>query len=208
MSTGSIKDYLPTPIRQMGFSILSSFEKMKWELSGKPIPPPNKVKQEVVAHIAREKHIVTMVETGTYLGNMIFAQRKNFKKIYSVELSPVFFEKAVKRFKSQSHIKILFGDSSDVLPEIIKELKEPALFWLDGHFSGGETAESNCPVLNELAAITNSQTVHEILIDDARCFDGTNGYPSLEDIRQLLVTKVKSHKIEVDLDIIRISYSL
>ncbi len=204
----SLKWFLPDPIRQIGFDIVSNAEKKKWEKAGKPIPPPNKVKQEVVAKVAIEKRIQTLVETGTYLGNMVFAQRKKFKKIYSIELSPVFFEKAVKRFKSYSHIKILFGDSAEVLPDIIKELKEPALFWLDGHFSGGETAESNCPVLNELEAITNSPIVHEILIDDARCFDGTNGYPSLEEIGKLLKKKVDTHRIEVNLDIIRISYSL
>ncbi|MEQ9218810.1 MAG: hypothetical protein RLO17_12255 [Cyclobacteriaceae bacterium] len=206
--SGSLKEYLPTPVRQLGFNILSTVQKIEWKLNGKPIPPPNKVKQEVVAQVAREKDIKTLVETGTYLGNMIFAQRKNFNKIYSVELSPVFYDKAVKRFKSHNHVKILFGDSADMLPKIIQELEKPSLFWLDGHFSGGETAESNCPVLNELEAITNSAIVHEILIDDARCFDGTKGYPSLEEIGQLLSKKVKKHKIEVDLDIIRISYSL
>ena len=188
--------------------MLSSIEKIKWKLNGKPIPPPNKVKQDFVAKVAREKDIETLVETGTYLGNMIFAQRNNFKKIYSVELSPVFFEKAKKRFKSYKHINILFGDSSDILPKIIKELQKSTLFWLDGHYSGGETAESNCPVLNELDAITNSPIIHEILIDDARCFDGTDGYPSLTEIAQLLSKKVKKYEIEVDLDIIRISYSL
>ena len=208
MSSGSYKDHLPTPIRQLGFSMLSSIEKIKWKLNGKPIPPPNKVKQEVVARVAREKAIETLVETGTYLGNMIFAQRKNFKKIYSVELSPVFFEKAEKRFKSYKHIRILFGDSTDVLPEIIKDLQKSTLFWLDGHYSGGETAESNCPVLNELDAITRSSIVHEILIDDARCFDGTNGYPSIKEITQLLSKNVKKFEIEVELDIIRISYAL
>ncbi len=204
----SLKEYLPTPIRQLGFSILSSIQKKEWELRGKPLPPPNKVKQEVVASTASSKQIVTLIETGTYLGNMIFSQRKKFKQLYSIELSPIFFERAVKRFRSYKHIKVLFGDSADVLPEVMKELEAPALFWLDGHFSGGETAESNCPVLKELDAITDSQIAHEILIDDARCFDGTNGYPTLEEIRQLLVKKVKSHKIAVDLDIISISYSL
>ncbi len=204
----SIKEYLPTPVRQLGFNLLSNIQKKRWELRGKPVPPPNKVKQEVVAQISKEKKLQTLVETGTYLGNMIFAQRKNFRKIYSIELSLDFFEKAEKRFRRNKHIHILFGDSADVLPEVVKELDEPALFWLDGHFSGGETAESNCPVLKELEAITFSKFAHEILIDDARCFDGTNGYPTMEEIRQLMASRVRSHKIEVILDIIRISYSL
>ncbi|XOV90869.1 MAG: hypothetical protein ACFHWX_11730 [Bacteroidota bacterium] len=206
--SGSLKEYLPTPIRQLGFNILSALQKQRWKLRGKPIPPPNKVKQEVVSKVASEKGLKVLVETGTYLGNMIFAQRKNFSKIYSIELSPVFYERAETRFRSYDHIKILFGDSAQVLPELIKDLNEPTLFWLDGHFSGGETAESNCPVLNELKAITESKIAHEILIDDARCFDGTNGYPTLEEIRHLLTQKVKSNKIEVELDIIRLSYSL
>ena len=205
---GSIKKFLPESIRQIGFDIISSIERKKWEQAGRPIPPPNKVKQEMVTQVARENGLKILIETGTYLGNMIFAQRKNFQKLYSIELSPVFHKEAVKRFRKHDHIEIIFGDSAQYLPKVIDEVNEPALFWLDGHFSGGETAESHCPVMDELQAILASQVQHAILIDDARCFDGTNGYPTIKEIETLFGEKATHFNLQVEFDIIRIVYSL
>ena len=205
---GSIKKFLPESIRQIGFDIISSIERKKWEQAGRPIPPPNKVKQEMVTQVARENGLKILIETGTYLGNMIFAQRKNFQKLYSIELSPVFHKEAVKRFRKHDHIEIIFGDSAQYLPKVIDEVNEPALFWLDGHFSGGETAESHCPVMDELQAILASQVQHAILIDDARCFGGTNGYPTIKEIETLFGEKATHFNLQVEFDIIRIVYSL
>jgi hypothetical protein len=46
------------------------------------------------------------------------------------------------------------------------------MFWLDAHWSGGETYGENdeCPLLEELAIINVSPYEHIILIDDARLF--------------------------------------
>ena len=128
--------------------------------------------------------------------------------MFSIELSPVFHQEAEKRFRRHNHIEILFGDSAHVLPKIMGNVKEPALFWLDGHFSGGETAESHCPVLDELKAILVSPFQHIILIDDARCFDGTDGYPTIEEIKTILEKKTKGYDLKIETDIIRISYAL
>ena len=133
---------------------------------------------------------------------------QNFQKLYSIELSPVFHKEAVKRFRKHDHIEIIFGDSAQYLPKVIDEVNEPALFWLDGHFSGGETAESHCPVMDELQAILASQVQHAILIDDARCFDGTNGYPTIKEIETLFGEKATHFNLQVEFDIIRIVYSL
>jgi hypothetical protein len=55
----------------------------------------------------------------------------------------------------------------------VRQLQEPALFWLDGHYSGVDTGkdELDTPVSAELEAILGSPVKgHVILIDDARCF--------------------------------------
>ena len=48
----------------------------------------------------------------------------------------------------------------------------PAVFWLDAHWSGGETARgaTECPVLGEIAAIRAHSPEHAILVDDAALF--------------------------------------
>ena len=116
---------------------------------------------------------------------MVEAQRNHFEKIYSIELSEKLFNRAKKRFKDYSHITILHGDSGIVLNKLIPEIDKPALFWLDGHYSGGITAkgEKECPVPEELKTILKSSLPHIILIDDARLFNGTHDYPTIEQIK-------------------------
>jgi hypothetical protein len=68
---------------------------------------------------------------------MVEAMRKHFDRIYSIELSRDYHDAATKRFAAYRHIDLLLGESSEVLRGIVERLDRPALFWLDGHFSGG-----------------------------------------------------------------------
>jgi hypothetical protein len=82
---------------------------------------------------------------------------------------------------------------------------QPALFWLDRHWSGGVTAKGAVvsPVLNELATILERDVSADvILIDDARLF-GTEGYPTLDDARALILTKRAEWEVYLENDIIR-----
>ena len=155
-------------------------------------------------------HTDILVETGTYLGDMVEAQRDHFKKIYSIELSEKLFNKAQKRFKDHLHIKILHGDSSIVLNKLMNEIDKPALFWLDGHYSHGMTAkgEKECPVPEELTTILKSSLPHIILIDDARLFNGTHDYPTIEQIVKIIRSNNKQYLVEIKDDIIRLTPSL
>jgi 16S rRNA A1518/A1519 N6-dimethyltransferase RsmA/KsgA/DIM1 with predicted DNA glycosylase/AP lyase activity len=67
--------------------------------------------------------------------------KKKFKRIWSIELDKILFELARKKFQSESHIKIIQGDSGTVLPELLNKLTDPDIFWLDAHYSGGKTAK-------------------------------------------------------------------
>jgi hypothetical protein len=125
------------------------------------------------------------VESGTYLGAMVEAQKSKFRKIYSIELGEFLHRDAVKLFEKDTHIEILCGDSGDVLVELIKSVKEPAIFWLDGHYSAGITAmgKKECPIYEELQAIFSGDFYkHIILIDDARLFTGANDYPTQNEL--------------------------
>lgn len=104
-----------------------------------------------------------------------------------------------------SHIRIIHGDSGEKIGEVIKELDEPAIFWLDGHYSGGFTAKgsSNCPIWKELDAVFSKKLDHVILIDDAREFTGKNDYPTYEEVKSYVLTKNPKYKVSVEHDIIR-----
>ena len=127
--------------------------------------------------------IRTLVETGTYEGEMVEAVRKDFDAILSIELDATLHENARRRFAGDPHVTLVQGDSGVVLKELLARLDEPALFWLDGHYSGGITAkaEFETPIMKELENIYSHRWAksHVILIDDARCFDGRGDYPGI-----------------------------
>lgn len=185
------------------------YEKMKfanWTKKGCPDPPPPLAKQNIIAEYQQKYGCKVLIETGTLFGDMVEAQKKRFNKIISIELSVNLLSKAQKRFKDYSTILILQGDSGKVLPEILQDINEPALFWLDGHYSGGITAkgDKDCPIFEELEAIFNSKiNNHILLIDDARFFNGKGDYPSVDELDQYIRSKNENYQFEIKHDIIR-----
>lgn len=178
-----------------------------WQQSGKTGAPPHSVKQKLISAYAKKYGTEILIETGTYLGDMVEAQRKNFSRIYSVELSHELWKKAVIRFSSFPHISILQGDSGKVLKDIMPKLNKPALFWLDGHYSEGITAKGDkeTPVLEELETIFSSHFSHIVLIDDAWCFNGKGDYPSVDQLKNMILQKNPAYKFSVEDQIIRIT---
>jgi hypothetical protein len=159
-----------------------------WEAGGRLPPSASLFKQNLVRQLGQIHKLDTLVETGTYMGAMVKACQSSFSQIYSIELQKDYYERARRRFSRASHVTILRGDSAQRLPEILRKLNEPALFWLDAHYSGDLTAKADreTPILRELALILEHHIQgHVILIDDARCFDGTHDYPMRETIASL-----------------------
>ncbi len=164
-------------------------------------------KQKIIRSYQKKKGVDIMVETGTYKGDMVYKMLNFFKKIYTIELSEKLYKDACVRFKDFSHITLVRGDSGDKISEILESINEPSLFWLDGHYSGGETALGSLetPVIAELKSILNHTIKkHVILIDDARCFNGENDYPKIEELKDM-VTQSTYDMFEVKEDIIRIT---
>ncbi|MFT6128281.1 MAG: hypothetical protein ACJAVA_002782 [Flavobacteriaceae bacterium] len=66
---------------------------------------------------------------------------------------------------------MLKGDTREHLRNIIAE-NDNILFWLDAHWSGGDTygATDECPLVEELNIIFEYNKNHVVLIDDARLF--------------------------------------
>jgi hypothetical protein len=179
----------------------------KWLQDGKPVPPPHIYKQQTIKEYQKWFNLQILVETGTYMGDMVLATNKLFEQVYSVELEKTLAKKAQDKFKFFKHIQIMQGDSSDELPNILSKIQDPALFWLDGHYSEGITAKGrlSTPIIQELTHILNHFVKdHVILIDDARCFNGKDDYPTLEELKTFVNNKRPSAAIEIKDDIIRI----
>jgi hypothetical protein len=165
------------------------------------------VKQRTVEKYARRFALNTLIETGTYLGEMVEATKDTFIRIFSIELDGTHYQRAKEWFSGDDHISIIQGDSGKVLPDVIAGITQPCLFWLDGHYSEGNTArgELNTPIIKELNHIFNHPVLgHVILIDDARCFIGQNEYPAIDELREMAFRRFPNCVFKVEDDIIRI----
>lgn len=166
---------------------------------------PQEKKVEFIKSVYRTRpDIKIFIETGTFMGDTPFAVKNDFTKIYSIELSKEYAQKAVLRFKEDKYIKIIQGDSITELAKLIKNINEPCFFWLDGHYSGGDTAkgEKEAPVLEEVLPILKMNQNHIILIDDARLFIGSHSYPYLFSFVHFVKKYNKKYKMSVANDII------
>jgi hypothetical protein len=150
------------------------------------------LKPEFIEFLKNVFGATVFVETGTLAGGTAYNASLSMEEVHTIELSEVLYKEVVKRFENARNVMPYCGDSSFVLPKILKNNGQRYIFWLDGHYSEGVTAKGdvNTPILAEINAIKNSGLKDSIiLIDDIRCFQkmsadakGTalEGYPEIE----------------------------
>ena len=119
------------------------------------------------------------IETGTLNGDTIFTMEPYFNTLYTIEFSEKYYTNTKKRYKGNK-INFIYGDSSIVLESLLKNINEKCIFFLDGHWSSGDTAKSDkdCPLYEEITHINNVYSNEAIIIiDDYRLFglDSSSG---------------------------------
>jgi hypothetical protein len=178
-----------------------------WKLRGKPPRPPHLVKQRLVKQYARQHGLRVLVETGTYYGEMIEGTKRDFDQIFSIEFDPRLARGARARFASAAHIHVLEGSSEMLIPQILCELTQPALFWLDAGYCAwnGKLADSS-RLFSEIGAILSHRiSNHAILIDDVVPFSGIDGTPDVRELMQHITTQFPSRKVSVDTGVLVIA---
>jgi hypothetical protein len=177
-----------------------------WKLRGEPIRSPHLVKQRAVLEYAQRYSLRVLVETGTYYGEMVDAMRTRFDTIYSVEYDHALAQRAQQKFSRWPHIHILEGDSQQKIPELLKTLDQPALFWLDAGYYGWAGLQGDKQrFTSELESILRHRIRHIILMDDARGLNGENGSPTVEQLEQRIAAEFPGRSVEVKHDILRIT---
>lgn len=194
-------------LARFGRSAVGNASVAVWHLKGRAGPPPSRLKRRIIRRFGALYDTRVLVETGTFRGGTVDALRRSFGHVFSIELSDFYYDQATQKFKDVPNVTIIQGDSGDVLAGLVATLDAPAMFWLDAHWSGGKTAQStiDSPVSSELSALLASDIPHVILIDDARLFDGTDGYPSLNDLRTEVALGRIHRDVVVESDIIRLT---
>ncbi|CAN5653108.1 hypothetical protein BH23GEM9_BH23GEM9_22710 [soil metagenome] len=185
---------------------------LRERLNSPVIPGASHVLKREIIRTYRERHgLTTFIETGTCLGDMVAAMLPDFERLHTIELSPYLHRRASSRFRRHPNVTVHLGDSAAVLKGVLEDCTDRVLFWLDAHYSGGVTVGSDIPVpiFEELRlALTHPVRDHVILIDDARCFDGTDGYPTLESLREFAALLRPDYQLHVESDVMRLVPSL
>lgn len=167
--------------------------------------PPQSVKLAVIRHNIPDPHPRVFVETGTYYGDTVAAIKDMYSKVISIEVDAALHKMACKRFADDRNVHIELGDCAKKLPEALATLGEAAVFWLDGHYSGGVTGKGEIedPILislNQIAA--HPVRGHVIFVDDARTFDGREGRPDISEVFNCIKKIDNRYIIRVQSDII------
>jgi len=134
------------------------------------------IPKNFVLTLKNHYRISNFIETGTYKGDTSSWAADYFMKVVTIEASEEFYNASLERFQREkkTNIYLYKGISSDILSDFdkleINYLVEPTIFWLDAHWSRGNTfgKETNHPLLKELSLIRQSKVGHFIFIDDVR----------------------------------------
>jgi hypothetical protein len=177
-----------------------------WILRGRPPRSPHLLKQKVVREYGEKFGLKTLVETGTYYGEMVAAMKSHFERIYSIEFVSELAERAARKFARYQHVRIFCGDSRVVMPDVLALVNGPALFWLDAGYYGWVGKRGDQQRLSaELEMILSHPHPHVILLDDARGLTGRDGIPSVGEVKNYVESKFPQRIVEVKYDIMRIT---
>jgi len=122
------------------------------------------------------KNYPCFIETGTLNGETIFALEPYFNKLYTIDISEKHYNNTKNKYNGNK-INFILGDSSIVFESLLPNITDKCVFFLDGHWSGGDTghSEKDCPLEEEITHINNLfQNDGIIIIDDVRLFGLSN----------------------------------
>ena len=166
---------------------------------------------ELVIKLKEKYNLQDFIETGTYHGNTSVWASRYFQNVITTEYSKETYEKTVGKYGTVNNVNFVLGDSRAVLKVLVPQLNRPALFWLDAHYSGGETygQDDESPLIEEIQAISISKYDHFILIDDARLFTSPppqphriDQWPSIDEVIEALMSGNHKYYIVIIEDVI------
>ncbi|HTY94091.1 MAG TPA: hypothetical protein VMC02_09395, partial [Steroidobacteraceae bacterium] len=98
--------------------------------------------EDLVLRLKEILGLQEFIETGTFRGDTAAWAARHFARVTTIEWAESYHAAAQQRFRATPGVRALRGHSVEVLEAIVPELKAAALFWLDAHWSGGDTAGS------------------------------------------------------------------
>ncbi len=171
------------------------------------------VNKDLLSFLHRTTKARCFVETGTFQGDSLAIAADIFPECFSVEISPVYYESAKKRFASNGNITIEREPSPDFLRRHSQLFNSrPTLFWLDAHWCAAEHTtdeDSQSPLIAELEALDRLHPESTVLIDDARLYlspppkpHRVHEWPSFHEVVATLMKLGPTHRLMIYNDVI------
>lgn len=194
---------------------MPSIRSLKWVDRGAPPPAPHNVKTAVLARHGLVGAV--WIETGTHMGDttafLATDASLSAKAVISLEPSTKYFQASQNRLAHLPNVELVNSTSEECLSRITQGLEGPVCFWLDGHYSSGDTfaGQRDTPILLELGVIAaelQSLCPVRVFVDDVRLFvhqhretsdPERSGYPSLSALADWATTNGLGWTIEHDI---------
>lgn len=127
-----------------------------------------------------------LIESGTYLGVTAARCARSFEWVLTIELDIDLANQATNFLRRFGKVKVFQGDAVKLLPQLMaREDARAAVVFLNGHYSGGNTAQGDVaePAILELEILAQHRDrVCGIIIDDFRLFGAEAGFPKKSDV--------------------------
>jgi len=137
------------------------------------------------------------------MGSTIDNIKDYFNKIYTIELNKNLYDYCNNKYKNEIKINCIQGDSSIKLKEIIDNIEGEAIFFLDGHYSSGETSRGikDVPLLEELDIINKYYKKKGIIIiDDLRLFETKKNEDWSNISKKNIISKLNNIKFNLSIE--------
>jgi len=116
----------------------------------------------------------TYIETGAHKGDRLLEVQSRFEAVVGVELDFVYAAHAKARVRYFPHVRVLFGDSREILPKLLRlQRGAPVFVHLDAHYCEADPPLENrgtFPLWSELQAVSSYPGAVVLSVDDVHTF--------------------------------------
>jgi hypothetical protein len=150
----------------------------------------NKQYLQMAEDLGLSSMVTTLIETGTHRGWGAQAWSTIFDQVHTIELSESLYDYCVQTYDI-SNVNFINAASTDVLEDLINDIKGSYILFLDAHGSGGDTTYDQSvgrfgsPVLEEIEC-SRSKIPECIIVDDLSDFGKVGNYPT----KEMIIDKV------------------
>ncbi|MGQ9818869.1 MAG: FkbM family methyltransferase [Candidatus Kapaibacteriales bacterium] len=161
----------------------------------------NKQVANLIVALQKRFNIENFVVVGTYLGETTLWASNYFKRVHSIEASSNYYRTVSRKLQNINNITLHLGISTNLLPNILSNLKGANLFYLDEHWTIGNTffGDSECSVIPEIKLISSYSENNFIFINNANMFISPTLHlhnPSQWSTIDAIITSLQKQKTE------------